>query len=303
MSRTPLMVAVCVAVFAAGCSAQSPERPSDGKPEGDGAKKDSAKAKSLDDLTRGIAGDADTALKAKPDDLDALWKKASAEFHLKDHKASRATVEAGLKKSADDPRFRYLSAALYSVGGESEKAEGAEDWFLTRDKSYTMALSRLPVLAKKEDREKLHDAYQAAWLIAEGHATPETKAAIDRDPAIGAVAVLSTAWSPWHTDEQNERLQAALVAVGKQARPLLEGSFDTIQKNLKLIEDKYNAFARKSIALAGEWGGRSDEPGVKEMLDANLKEVQARAARHAKESKAINRQLSWIKETYQKIKD
>jgi hypothetical protein len=296
VSRTLLMSAVCVMVLAVGCSAQSPAHPSDKKPDG-------AKAKSLDDLTRDVLGEADAALKAKPNHLDALWKKASAEFHLKDYKASRMAVEAGLKKNSDDPRFHFLSAALYRVEGDSKTFEDEEDWFLKRDKSYTMALSRLQVLDKKEVREKFHDAYQAAWLIAEGHATPETKTAIDRDLDKGAVAVLSTAWSPWHTDEQNERLQDALVAVGKVAKPMLEGGYETLRKSGGLLEDSHNAFVRKSIDLAGDLGLRSDEPGVKEMLDANLKEMKARGARYAKEIKEIDRQMAWMKETYHKIKD
>ena len=304
MSRNPLLAAVCVAVIAAGCSAQSPDRPSEDKPEGNGAKKDGAKAKSLDDLTRGIAGEADAALKAKPDDIEAIWNKANAEFHLKDYKASRVAVDAGLKKSADDPRFRFLLAALHSMDGESEEFKDAISWFIKRDICpYLIAARRLMYLTKKEVRENFHDAYQAAWLITEGYTTPETKAALDRVGKIGATALLTTAWSPWHRDEQNQCLKTALVELGVPARPSLEFCIDDEQKQLEKLTDAHKKLISQSNAMSLKLLFELHTLDVKEKLEKDLSAVQASAERHDEGIKYLNRQLLWMKETIKQIKD
>lgn len=304
MSQFLLMSVVCVAVFAADCSAQMPSPPTVGKPDEDNLVKDQVKAKSLDDLTREIAGKADVALKANPDDFDALWSKANAEFHLKAYKASRETVETGLKKNDDDPRFRFLSAALYSVTEESEEFKDAISWFIKRDICpYLLAARRLMYLTKKEVRENFHDAYQAAWLITEGYTTPETKAALDRVGKIGATALLTTAWSPWHRDEQNQCLKTALVELGVPARPSLEFCIDDEQKQLEKLTDAHKKLISQSNAMSLKLLFELHTLDVKEKLEKDLSAVQASAERHAEGIKYLNRQLLWMKETIKQIKD
>ena len=173
-----------------------------------------------------------------------------------------------------------------------------------RDLSYTFALGRLPLLAKKEDREKHHDAHQAAWLVTEGRATPTTEAALGREPDNGAFALLSASWSKWLSNEEMNRLQVALVAVGKPAKPMLEATFDTLQTQLQTLQGDFNKYARDSIAKAGRLGLIADDnPEAKKKLDTLLQETKDRGKQHQMEVKQYDRMLAWTKETYQQIKD
>ena len=69
MSQFLLMSVVCVAVFAADCSAQMPSPPTVGKPDEDNLVKDQVKAKSLDDLTHKYVAQIDELLKHKEAEL------------------------------------------------------------------------------------------------------------------------------------------------------------------------------------------------------------------------------------------
>lgn len=221
MSRIQLLASLCVAVFAAGCSAQpsptptptlKPDTPAKNAPKPTEAKPTCA------EQTAAVLVKAQEAIEAKPKSVPDLLDAGMAYYAQGKLDEAKEHFRAARFATAGDS----VEANLLSLAAIRRKPDPTQDEEAQLLRAFDMTFAKYkPALDQFGDKADLNAAVgidEALWHALAGRPTADGDARLAADVDATVARVVALAARPGNTDDRMKQLSKLIASLGKPAR-------------------------------------------------------------------------------------